>query len=133
MRPINVILSTLGVAVLLAGSPAMAAGDSAKGMKTFKKCKACHNIAKNKHKVGPTLVGVIGRKAGTAKDAKGKLYRYSKAMKAAGENGIVWNDENLEKFLTKPKKFVPKTKMTFPGLKKAADRANVIAYMKSQK
>ena len=66
-------------------------------------------------------------------DEKGKLYRYSKAIKAAGENGIVWNDENLDEFLTKPKKFVPKTKMTFPGLKKAADRANVIAYMKSQK
>ena len=111
MRPINVILSTLSVAALLAGSPAPATGDSAKGMKTFKKCKACHNIAKNKHKVGPTLVGVIGRKSGTAKDEKGKLYRYSKAMKAAGDNGIVWNDENLEKFLTKPKKFLPKTRM----------------------
>ena len=53
-------------------------------------------------------------------------------MKAAGDNGIVWNDENLEKFLTKPKKFLPKTKMTFPGLKSAADQANVIAYIKSQ-
>ena len=75
-------------------------------MKTFTKCKACHNIAKNKHKIGPTLVSVIGRKAGTAKDEKGKFYRYSKAMKAAGDNGIVWNDENLEKFLTKPKKIL---------------------------
>ncbi len=82
--------------------------ESAKGMKTFKKCKACHNIAKNKHKVSPTLVGVIGRKAGTAKDEKGKLYRYSKAMKEADNNGIVWNDENLEKFLTKPKSFCRK-------------------------
>ena len=49
MRPINVILSTLSVAALLAESPVLAAGDSAKVMKIFKKCKACHNIAKNKH------------------------------------------------------------------------------------
>ena len=133
MRPIKAFLSTLSVAALLAAGPALAAGDTANGMRIFKKCKACHNLAKNKHKVGPTLVGLIGRKAGTAKDAKGKLYRYSKAMKAAGEGGIVWNADNLQKFLTKPKKFVPKTKMTFPGLKKPADRSDVIAYIKSQK
>lgn len=133
MRPIKIILSTLGVTAMLAGAPAFAAGDTANGMRIFKKCKACHNLAKNKHKVGPTLVGLIGRKAGTAIDAKGKLYKYSKAMKAAGTGGIVWDAETLEKFLTKPKKFVPKTKMTFPGLKKAEDRTDIIAYIESQK
>ena len=83
--------------------------------------------------MGPTLVGLIGRKAGTAKDAKGKLYRYSKAMKAAGVGGIVWNAENLEMYLTKPKNFFPKNKMSFPGLKKPAERTNVIAYIESQR
>lgn len=133
MRPFKIILSALGVTAMLASAPAFAAGDTANGMRVFKKCKACHNLQKNKHKVGPTLMGLIGRKAGTAKDAKGKLYKYSKAMKAAGADGIVWNAETLEKFLTKPKNFVPKTKMTFPGLKKATDRTDIIAYIESQK
>ncbi len=132
MRPIKFVISTLSVAAVLAGGPVLAAGDTAKGMRVFKKCKSCHNLDKNKHKVGPTLVGLIGRKAGSAIDAKGKLFRYSKAMTAAGAEGIVWNAENLEKYLTKPKKFIPKNKMSFPGLKKAADRANVIAYIETR-
>jgi cytochrome c len=52
-------------------------------------------------------------------------------MKQAGADGIVWNAENLDKYLTKPKAFIPKNKMTFPGLKKPADRKNVITYLKS--
>ncbi|NKB55286.1 MAG: c-type cytochrome [Alphaproteobacteria bacterium] len=122
----------MAVAVLLANGPALAAGDPAKGKRIFNKCKACHHLDKNKHKVGPTLAGLIGRTAGTATDGKSKLFRYSKAMKKAGANGIVWNAENLDKYLTKPKAFIPKNKMTFPGLKKLTDRANVIAYIESQ-
>ncbi len=132
MRPIKAILSMMSLAVMLSSGPAWAAGDATKGMRIFKKCKTCHNTDKNKHKVGPTLVGLIGRKADTSKDAKGKLFRYSKAMKAAGAGGIVWNQENLAEYLTKPKIFIPKNRMPFPGLKKAADRANVIAYIESQ-
>lgn len=132
MRPIRIVLSTLSIAAVLAGGPALAAGDAEKGMRVFKKCKSCHNLNKDKHKVGPTLVSLIGRKAGTAKDAKGKLYRYSKAMTAAGAGGIVWNTENLEKYLTKPKKFIPKNKMSFPGLKNLTDRIDVIAYIESK-
>lgn len=109
----------------------MAAGDPVDGKRVFKKCKACHNVEKNKHTVGPTLVGVIGRTAGTSKDQKSKLFRYSKAMKQAGAGGIVWNAENLDKYLTKPKAFIPKNKMTFRGLKKPTDRKNVIAYLES--
>ncbi len=117
---------------LLCANLAYAAGDAAKGKRVFKKCTTCHNIAKNKHKVGPTLVGIIGRPAATAVDGKGKAFKYSKGMKKAGADGVVWTPENLEKFLTKPKGFVPKTKMAFGGLKKTGDRANVIAFLKAQ-
>ena len=104
---------------------AMPAGDAAKGKKIFRKCKACHAVGKTaKNKVGPVLNGVVGRKA-----ASFAGYKYSKAMKAAAEKGLIWDAANLDKFLTKPKKFVPKTKMSFAGLKKAEQRADLIAYL----
>lgn len=103
---------------------AMAAGDADKGAKVFKKCKACHTINQGgKNKVGPNLFGLMGREAGTLKG-----YKFSKAMKASG---VVWDEAALDKFLLKPKKFIKKTKMGFPGLRKESQRADIIAYMKS--
>jgi len=104
---------------------AMPAGDVAKGKKIFRKCKACHAVGKTaKNKVGPVLNGVFGRKAATFAG-----YKYSKGMKAAAEKGLIWDAESLDKFLTKPRKFVAKTKMSFAGLKKADQRADIIAYL----
>jgi len=117
----------LGAAFALSGplsTTAMASsdGDAAKGEKVFNKCKACHSFKKNKF--GPNLAGVYGKPAASVAG-----YKYSKAMKAAN---ITWDEENLDKFLKKPKKFIKKTKMSFGGLKKEKDRENVIAYMKSK-
>ena len=106
---------------------AHAGGDAEKGKKVFKKCKACHAVGENaKNKVGPVLNGVIGRKAGTYDG-----FKYSKAMKEAGEKGVVWNHDTLSAFLEKPRKFIPKTKMAFAGLRKEKDRENVIAYLET--
>ncbi len=120
--------------LVMAPSPAQASydamacpADSAKaGAKVFKKCKACHVATKKKNKVGPHLVGIVGRKAGAIEG-----YKYSKAMKKAAEGGLVWTTETLDEFLTKPKKFVPKTKMGFRGLKKEKKRTSLICYLKS--
>ncbi len=95
----------------------------AKGKKVFNKCKSCHSVKADKHKIGPSLSGIFGRDVGTAKG-----YRYSKAMKASN---ITWNAVNLDLFLTKPRKFIKGTKMAFSGLKKEKDRTNIIAYMLS--
>jgi len=118
-----VLGATAACLIALSSASAMAAGDAGKGKKVFNKCKACHTIkVGGKHKVGPNLAGIIGKKAGTADGYK----KYSKSMKASG---IVWDEKTLEQFLTKPKKMVKKTKMGFAGLKKASQRADVIAYM----
>ena len=101
------------------------AADAAKGEKLFTKCKACHNADAPKNKVGPHLVGIVGRKAGTADG-------YTKYSKAIKDSGIVWNEANLDKWLTNPKSMDPGTKMIYPGLKKAEDRANVIEYLKTK-
>jgi cytochrome c len=95
----------------------------AKGKKVFNKCKSCHSVKADKHKIGPSLNGIFGREAGTAKG-----YRYSKTMKASN---ITWNAVNLDLFLTKPRKFMKGTKMAFSGLKKEKDRTNIIAYILS--
>ena len=107
--------------------PALADGDPAAGEKVFKKCKACHDVgADAKNKVGPVLNGVVGRTAGTYPD-----FSYSDAMKTAGEEGLVWDEETLDKYLKKPKDVVPKTKMTFAGLRKEDDIKDVIAYLET--
>ncbi len=116
-------------ALLVAALPMAAAhaeGDPAKGKKVFNKCKACHFADKKKNKVGPYLVGIVGRKAASVEG-----FKYSKAMQAKAAEGLVWTEENLDKYLEKPKKFIPGNKMAFAGLKKAEDRANVIAYLKT--
>ena len=92
------------------------------GAKVFKKCAACHSIARGgSNKIGPALWGVLGRQAGSISD-----YKYSKAME---EYGKPWSFEEMNGFLTKPKEWVKGTKMSFVGLKNAKDRAAVILYM----
>ena len=95
---------------------------AADGAKVFKKCAACHSIAKGgANKIGPALWGVIGRKAGAVPN-----YKYSKALVAHGK---AWSFEEMNGFLIKPKDWIKGTKMAFAGLKNANDRAAVILYM----
>lgn len=118
-------LATATLAALAAG-PALADGDAAKGEKIFARCKACHTIeAGGPNRVGPNLHGVVGRGAGEAEG-----FKYSNVMK---DSGIVWTPENLDAYLTAPAKFLKGNRMSFAGLAKAEDRADIIAYLSAQK
>jgi len=98
------------------------------GKKISKKCKICHTFNEGgKKKVGPNLFHVFGRAAGSTDG-----FKYSKAMKAKGAEGLVWNAETLNIFLTKPKKFVPKTRMSFPGIKKDDKRAALLCWLEQE-
>ena len=119
------ILAALAAAVLFS-APAFADGDAAKGEKVFAKCKACHENEKGVNKVGPTLKGVVGRKAGSVEG-----FKYSEAMAAKGTEGLVWDEANIASYLADPKGFVPKNKMALAALKKPEEIADVIAYLKA--
>ena len=100
----------------------LASASVADGEKVFKKCAACHSIAKGGgNKIGPTLWGVLGRQAGSVSD-----YKYSKAMAAHGKT---WSFEEMNSFLIKPRDWIKGTKMSFAGLKSKNDRVAVILYM----
>ena len=102
----------------------LASADAGKGAKLFGKCKACHTTENGgKNKVGPNLWDVVGR----AK-ASGAGFAYSGALK---EKGGEWSFADLDAFRAKPKGFVPGTKMAFAGLKKPAQRAAMLAFLRS--
>ena len=110
------------VLILTAGGAGAQSAES--GERTFnQQCKACHTVEKGgASTLGPNLFGVIGRKAGTAPG-----YEFSDAMK---KSGITWDDASLGDYLKDPKARVPDGKMVFAGLKRPAQVADVIAYLK---
>lgn len=114
----------LTTSILLAiSASAFAEGDVKKGKKVFKKCAACHTVEDGKNRVGPSLYGILDRPAGTVEGFKG----YSNVM---SESDIVWDEESLLAFVTKPKAYLKGTKMAFAGLKKEKDRVNLLAYLR---
>ncbi len=102
----------------------LASADAGAGEKVFAKCKACHKVD-GTDGTGPHLNGVVGR-------AKAAVpgFGYSEAIKAVSDQS--WTPENLNGFLENPKGYMPGTKMSFAGLPKALDRANLIAWLETQ-
>ena len=97
-----------------------------KGKKVARKCAACHSFDEGgANKVGPNLWNVVMRKAGSVEG-----FKYSSAMTEFGADHS-WTFEELNDFLAKPKAHLPGTSMTFAGLKKPDDRADVLAYLRS--
>lgn len=101
-------------------------GDPEAGAKVFNKCKACHMVGDGaKNRVGPALNGIVGADWGKADG-----FRYSKSLtEMAAAEGRKWDLTTLSAYLESPKDVIPKGRMAFAGLKKADERANVIAYL----
>jgi cytochrome c len=122
------ILGAMTLAIVTGVTPALAQdGDPEAGEQVYRRCAACHMVGENAQaRVGPPLNDVFGRVAGTYEG----FNRYSNAMKEAGENGLVWNDETISAYLEQPRQYIPGNQMGFAGLRDAEDRADVIAYLK---
>ena len=102
----------------------LASGDAEAGRKVARKCASCHTFDQGgRNKIGPNLWDVVGRAM-----AGSEGFSYSGALSQAGGS---WDYEALDRFLTKPREFIAGTKMFFAGLKKPAERANVILFLRS--
>ncbi|GLT01051.1 hypothetical protein GCM10007897_24420 [Sphingobium jiangsuense] len=104
----------------------LASADVAQGEKVFAKCAACHTInAGGANGIGPNLHGVMGEAVATGHGG----FAFSDALKSKGGS---WDFATMDAWLKSPREFAPGTKMTFAGLSKPADRANLIAYLNAQ-
>lgn len=112
--------------ILLGSLPglALAAGDAKRGSRIFGQCAACHSVAPGEHLTGPSLAKVWNRRAASAEG----FSRYSEALRHAD---LVWSEATLERWLVNPEELVPGTSMTFPGIKEAKDRQDLIAYVRA--
>lgn len=97
---------------LVAMVPAAQAQDAAAGKEVFKDCMACHTVEAGKNRVGPSLAGVVGAKAGAVPG-----FRYSKAMQDKAAGGLTWDEATLKAYLMAPKEVVPGGSMAYAGLK----------------
>ncbi|SFB00859.1 cytochrome c [Poseidonocella pacifica] len=102
----------------------LANADAGSGERVFGKCRACHKLEDGANAVGPHLYGVVGREVASVDG-----FNYSGAL--AESPADVWSPENLQAFLENPKGYAPGTAMSFNGLPKVEDRANVIAYLET--
>jgi cytochrome c len=126
MNKPTLLLAALALTALIS-QQAVAAGDAKKGADAFaEECGDCHSTIPGKNKKGPGLFGVIGRKAGTVAAFTG----YSEPMK---QSGLTWTPEQIDTYITHPKKVVVGGKMKYDGLDDATARADIIAYLSSLK
>jgi cytochrome c2 len=100
---------------------AQGVGDAQRGAQVFAQCKVCHSLEAGKNMLGPSLHGLIGRKAGSVPG-----YAYSPAMKNAN---VTWDDDTLSKYLSNPKAFIPGDKMAFVGIKDPNKLGDLLAYL----
>lgn len=112
---------------LCIAAPALAEGNAVHGGKVFSRCSNCHSIDAPRTRMGPHLMGVVGRPMASVAD----YGHYSQALKDAGVAGRVWTEEELQGFISSPKKAIPGTSMRFFGLWSETDIADLIAYLKT--
>lgn len=132
----NLFMGAIVLGLTVGATGAQAAGDAAAGKDVFKECMACHTVEQGKNKVGPSLFGVVGRKAGSIDG-----FKYSKPMQEKAAGGLTWTPDMLKAYVEAPKEIVPGGTMAYAGLKnapkfkadpdKAAD--DLIAYLSENK
>jgi cytochrome c len=122
MTALAIAAATVGVA--------RAAGDPVRGERVFQYCYACHTVDPNEKATlqGPSLVGIVGRRI-----AAQAGFDYSPALRAFAQEHGAWSEALLDRYVAEPEKVVPKTTMAFRGVEEADERADLLAYLKTQR
>jgi cytochrome c len=119
-----ILMSLAALAVSVALSPSLAAdGNAARGQRVFNACAQCHSLEPNRSMTGPSLAELWNRKAGSL----ASFPRYSPALQSSD---LVWNDKTLDEWIKDPQHVVPGNQMTFPGVKDAQQRTDLLAFLK---
>lgn len=121
MKPVDSLAAILVGAV--SASALAQPNDATRGERDFRACAPCHSLEPGRNMTGPSLAGLWGRKAG----GLASFVRYSDALKSSG---IVWEDRSLDAWLTDPQAMVPDNAMPFEGIKNAAVRVDLVAFLK---
>jgi cytochrome c2 len=123
MGPAMRVVAALTAAIVpfAAVSAACAEGNPVRGEQLYADCIACHPVERDVHGIGPSLAGIVGRKAGEIAG-----YRYSGPLK---RSGLTWTPEALDTFIADPQASVPANRMPYAGMTNAADRADLVAYL----
>jgi len=125
----RMVVPMLAAAALVLQALPASAQDAAAGQRVFAQCRACHTPDQGgRNGVGPNLWGIYGSPAG-----KREGFRYSANMQELAQGGLVWTEENLDKYLNNPKDLVPRGAMAFAGVRNPEQRANLIAYLRTLK
>jgi cytochrome c len=117
------VWTLVSAAVLADSGGTQIGGDPVRGKRQFAVCASCHTVEPGgADRLGPNLNGIFGKPA-----AARAGFAYSEALE---RSGIVWDEQQLDRYISDPSRFVPGTTMVFPGVASPATRANILAYLK---
>lgn len=106
----------------------MGQADAARGQQAFRQCQSCHAAEEaGGNRQGPNLHGVVGRQIGAVQG-----FNYSRALQAARTENKTWGYEDLLRFIENPRGYAPGTSMAFAGVRRSAERADIVAYLRQQ-
>lgn len=130
MKVVCFLVFTLALAIWASSDgPARADGDAGSGQDLFRTCSACHEIGVGaRNRVGPVLNDIVGRRA-ASRDG----YSYSRGMREAASEGLVWSAATLDGYIENPRAYVRGNRMAFAGIQDPQLRQDLIAYLKTLK
>ena len=113
---------------LFLGAAGAQASDAVRGEEVFRsQCAACHSLEEGRHRSGPSLHGIWGAPIGGANG-----FRYSTAFEEKSQTGAIWDEQAMDAFVERPRRFIKRNRMAYRGVRDEADRADLLAFLKTQ-